>query len=1046
MQRLRSLAAVCFALALLVASPARAQSNATLSGTVTDAQNAVMPGVSITVHNSATNQDRAVVTDAQGQYVVAALPPGTYEVTAHLEGFTDQKREVPLGPAQTVALNLKLSVGALSENVTVTGTSPLIDTATVGVGASMAEKTVQEIPLNGRHFVDLGPLMPGGVTPPQNGVLSAPLRGQGSFSFFSAGNRETSVNFMINGINLNDLANSQVTFQPSINTVSEFKVDNSTFSAEYGRNSGSIVNVATRSGANALHGEAFDFYRDQKFDSRNYFNPEPAAQSVFNRKQFGVNLGGPIVKNKMFFFGSYEGLRHTQAVDLNSGTLSDAQRAAVTDPTARNLLAYIPKANDSTGLRAIGSEIAPVTIDQGTGDLRHNLRQNDDLHVYYAFQTDFRHEPNAQGNTVPGFGDNRGGHRQVLTVNETHVFNQALVNEVRAGYNRISISFDPSLRVDTNAIGINLGQTVPVALPQITISGPGLNFGGPSAFPSAREVTTTQFGDTATYLHGNHVIKFGGEYRRVKHNSNNGDPGTFTYPSVAAFQQGFGSQLGITLGGLTYDAYVNAFGAFVQDSISLGPNLKLDLGLRYDSLPSPSEGDDKLVTFDPATSSLLRIGSNGFTQVTKNGSDFQPRVGVIWNPTNDGKLVVRSAYAVMVNQSNTGYFVGDANNPPLTTPLSGQASGTAASNIKLDSALSAAGAAALNPSFTDPNFLPGRLQTWNVNVEREIAGTGVMVGYFGSHGDRQRIPINFNQFTTPGGIVRPYPKLSATSPINPGATLGNITESTSLGWSNYKGLWVTANRRMTHGLQLSGSYTLSKSTDTNSYDGTLTAQDSTNLADSVGPSDFDVRHRVSVNLSYDLPFKGNRWKDGWQVVVVEQAQTGNPLNIVTNIATITGSATVRPDLIGALPAITPTPVVDPVTGGVTSYQWFASNTVCDPRTTAPANQQCTSASVFALPYNAAGVAHFGNLPRNVIYGPGFGDMDFSVIKNVKLQGSARVQLRLEVFNLFNQANLGQPGRTATPLSTAFGVISNTRFPTGDSGSARQVQFAAKFLF
>jgi len=620
---------------------------------------------------------------------------------------------------------------------------------------------------------------------------------------------------------------------------------------------------------------------------------------------------------------------------------------------------------------------------------------------------------------------------------------------VRAGYNRISISFNPTTQVDTAALGINVGQTQnPVALPQITISGPGLNFGGPAGFPSAREVTTTQIGDTATYLHGNQVIKFGGEFRRVKHNSVNGDPGNFTYPSVAAFQQGFGSALTLTLGGLTYNAFVNAVGAFVQDSVSLGSNLKLDVGLRYDYLPSPTEGDDKLVAFDPGSSSLARIGSNGFTQVTKNGSDFQPRVGVIWNPTGDGKLAVRGAYAVMVNQSNTGYFVGEANNPPLTTPLSGQAAGTAASNIRLDSALTGAGAAALNPTFTDPNFLPGRMQTWNVNVEREIAGTGVMVGYFGSHGDRQRIPINLNQFATAGGTVRPYPKLSASSSIQPGATLGNITEQTSLGWSNYKGLWVTANHRMTHGLQLSGSYTLSKSTDTNSYDGTLTAQDSTNLADSVGPSDFDVRHRVAVNMSYDLPFKGNRFKDGWQVVVVEQAQTGNPLNIVTNLATITGSTTVRPDLIGALPAITPTPVLDPVTGAVTSYTWFTggSNTVCDPRTTAPANQQCTSASVFALPYNAAGVAHFGNLPRNAVYGPGFGDTDLSIIKNLTLQGSARVQLRLEVFNLFNQANLGQPGRTATPLSTSFGVISNTRFPTGDSGSARQVQFAAKFLF
>src|SRR5207248_1525714 len=205
---------------------------------------------------------------------------------------------------------MKLGVAALSENVTVTGTSPVIETATVSVGQVMAERTVQEIPLNGRHFVDLGPLMPGGVTPPQNAGLSAPLRGQSAFSFFSAGNRETSLNLMINGVNLNDLSNSQVTFQPSINTVSEFKVDNSTFSAEYGRNSGAIVNVATRSGVNTMHGEGFDFYRDDKFDSRNYFNPPSldtagnvTQQSLFNRKQFGVNLGGPIVRNRSFYFG-----------------------------------------------------------------------------------------------------------------------------------------------------------------------------------------------------------------------------------------------------------------------------------------------------------------------------------------------------------------------------------------------------------------------------------------------------------------------------------------------------------------------------------------------------------------------------------------------------------------------------------------------------------------------------------------------------------------------------------------------------------------------
>ena len=220
--RFKSLYVIAAVLILGTGSPAAAQSTATLQGTVTDAQSAVMPGVTILVKNIATGIERTVTSDAAGQYVAASLPPGRYTVNAHIEGFKDQTTEVVLAVAQIAVVNVKLGVATIAENVTVTGSSPLIETATVSVGQVMAERTVQEIPLNGRHFVDLGPLMPGGVTPPQNAGLSAPLRGQGSFSFFSAGNRETAVIFMLNGINLNDLSNSQVTFQPSINTVSEF--------------------------------------------------------------------------------------------------------------------------------------------------------------------------------------------------------------------------------------------------------------------------------------------------------------------------------------------------------------------------------------------------------------------------------------------------------------------------------------------------------------------------------------------------------------------------------------------------------------------------------------------------------------------------------------------------------------------------------------------------------------------------------------------------------------------------------------------------------
>jgi hypothetical protein len=456
--------------------------------------------------------------------------------------------------------------------------------------------------------------------------------------------------------------------------------------------------------------------------------------------------------------------------------------------------------------------------------------------------------------------------------------------------------------------------------------------------------------------------------------------------------------------------------------------VKLDLGLRYDFIASPTEPNNKLVVFDASKDALVRLGS-GIDQIHKNASDFQPRLGLIWNPTGTGDLVVRGAYAVMVNQTNTGYVGGSASNPPLATPLNVSAA------VKLDSALATAQASGLAPTTTSPNFLPSRTQTWNVNLEKEILGNGVMVGYFGSYGDRLRIPVNINQFVNG---VRPYPALSPTSPISPGATLGNITEIQSTGWSHYKGLWVTLNRPMAKGLQLSSSYTLSKSTDTNSYDATgATAngslQNSYDLADSYGLSDFDVRHRFSVNGTYELPFHGSRLTDGWQVTGVLQLQSGSPVNIITNINTLTGVTSLRPDLVG-----------DP-TGNKSVTQYFNAS-VCDPRIVAPAAGSCNSTSVFALPYSPSGVLHFGNIPRNLLVGPGFSNTDLSLIKNITLSGPARVQLRVEVFNLFNVANLGQPGRTALVGSTAFGVIPNTRFPTGDSGSSRQVQFAAKFLF
>src|SRR5437764_2015206 len=300
-------------LIMALAVAGMAQTTASIKGTVTDPSGAAVAGAKVVVKNTAQGIERTTQTNSSGDYEVPALPPGHYTVEVQGQGFQHQQvTNLTLEVSRNSVQNFSLKVASATEVVTVEATAPIIETTTMSVGQTINERTVQEIPLNGRHFVDLALLIPGTVTPPQNGFLTAPLRGQGSFAFNTAGAREDSVNFMINGINLNDPAQNQITFQPSINTVSEFKVDNSTFSAEYGRNSGAIVNIATRSGTNDLHGELFEFERNDSLDSRNFFNAEPLPQSTFRRNQFGANLGGPIVRNKTFFFGTYEGLRQRQ--------------------------------------------------------------------------------------------------------------------------------------------------------------------------------------------------------------------------------------------------------------------------------------------------------------------------------------------------------------------------------------------------------------------------------------------------------------------------------------------------------------------------------------------------------------------------------------------------------------------------------------------------------------------------------------------------------------------------------------------------------------
>ena len=991
------------ALLLVLTAPVAAQSTASIEGQVSDPHGAVVPGVEIYARSPSIGVYRETVSDDSGRYQIASLPVGDYSVEVRAAGFKTQIiKTVRIEVGRRITLDFSVEVGDVREQVDISSDNNLIDRSTVSVSHVIDSRMVKDAPLNGRYFLDLGLLVPGSVTPPQGAFSASPMRGLGSLAVNTAGNREETVNYMINGVTLNNLTFASISFQPSINTIQEFKVDNSTFNAEYGQSSGAVVNIATRSGANDFHGELFEFFRNDALDARNFFEFTSNEPAPFQRNQFGGNLGGPISKDKLFFFSSYEGLRQRQGLDLNSVVFSDAQRASVTDPVIAKLITLIPRANhiDSSGTpQFVGSASAPVNVDQWTSDINYNLSDKDRLHGYYAIQRSESSEPTRSGNTIPGFGNAVSALRQILTLNETHTFGPSLVNELRLGFNRFSSSITPLAQLNPADFGIHNGIDEPIGLPQINIAGGGLNFGGPANQPSGRGDTTYVVADTVSWLRGLHSLKLGGEYRQFLNNNFRKVTGSFNFQSVAAFLADRSNSFSVTLGNQSSSIAQGALGFFVQDNYRVRPRLTLDFGVRFDANFAPTERYDRFIVFDPETSSLLRVGT-ALHSIYHDFKTFQPRAGFAWLPFNNDKTVLRVAYGVYVDQPMTSIVTGTAGNPPLAIPL------TFSGPVRLNNAINVASPAGLAPQTIDHDFRNAYLQSWNFNLQHQVAEINLTIGYLASKGTHLITRRNINQ---PLNGARPFPALSSSSPILPGTPLGNITEVGSSGNSTYNALWLTATRRFARTLQFNASYTYSKSIDYTSFStGGVMLQNSYSLPGDRGPSDFDARHRFVISSIYDLPFQRNCLVSGWQLAVIVQAQSGNPFNIVTTNSTVNGVAnTLRPDVNG------PVETTDDVNG------WFDT-------------------SLFTA------VNRFGNIGRNVIIGPGFNNTDFSVIKNTELGERFKLQFRAEFFDLFNHANFGRPGNVVdTP---AFGRITSTRFPTGETGSSRQIQFALKLLY
>jgi hypothetical protein len=1061
---------------------AHAQSTATLQGTISDSSGSAIPGAKVVAKNQATGVEFQTVTDNAGAYLFATLSIGVYRLEISATGFESVVlTDLKLAVASTVTRDVQLKVGQTTQTVEVTALESLVDTSTSSMGQVINDQTVQEIPLNGRHFTDLSLLTPGTMTPPANGFLSAPLRGQGSFGINTAGAREDTTNWLVNGINLNDNVQNQITFQPPIDTLAEFKIDNSAFPAQYGRNSGAIVNMATRSGTNSYHGELFEFFRNNALDARNFFNAAENSsgaalpQAPFKRNDFGADFGGPILKNKLFFFLAYEGLRQHQSLTVTSTVPSQNDIATVTSPAVKSLLALIPAANlVGTGTAGnpgtfngfTGGVLANVSLNQGSVDIDYEMSTKDSFHGYYVLQKDLREEPTAGGAigaNIPGFGDTRAGFRQLMTFGEDHEFAPSLSNTVRLGFNRIHLTFTPNGLLDPASFNIAMPPGSPVAsgLPFFNVGGT-LGFGGPLGEPQGRGDTTVVFNDGLSWLKGRHTFMFGGEIRRAYNNNIAYNIGSLTFASMANFLADQANAFTVQLGSGNNKILAPSYAVFTQDSYKWRTNLTINLGLRYTWNATPSEAAGRFTNFDPATGDLVSA-PQPYQQSNKN---FEPRVGFAWDPFKNGKTSLRGAYAIMTQAPTTNIVTGLSGNPLFALPI---AASSATNAITIEDPSAAVVGTSLGPLAINPSFANMYAQDWNLSVGHELTPSlGMQVAYVGTKGTHLQLTENINQpFVTNGfyGGVKPFPRLPSGSPVipvqcqapHPACPYGTINQVNSVGNSNYNALWLTVNKHMSHGLELLGSYTYAKSLDYNSLSSAETyfIQNVYNPRGDYGPSEFDARHRFVLSGIYELPFKSNRLVSGWQVGIITQAQSGNPVNPTLAIGPGPGiSLTVRPDLLGN------------VSGTGNPAQYFSNAVVCEPfhgtpSGTAPAIPACGSTpnAAFAVPctFNSTpatpgknnypivpGSCHPGTAGRNAIVGPDFMNTDFSVTKNTRITERFNLQFRTEMFDVFNHPNFGNPVLTAT--SSSFGRITSTRFPTGDFGSSRQIQFALKLQF
>jgi hypothetical protein len=977
---------------------AQAQTAGEITGQVLDPSKAAISNAAVTVTNSATGAVRKAQTDSQGHYALTDLPVGTYSVTVEYEGFQQLKQTgVMLNVATTVTLNLTLTVGAVKQEVVVTSEAPIIDKADASTGTVLDNQEVSELPINGRDYARFSLLTPGAIFR-SNFIADLTFDGLHSvhnqFSIDGIDASRVADPFMANGFE-----RGARLLTGSLDTVEQFNVQTSDYSAEYGRAAGSYINIATKSGTNDFHGTAYDYFRNNILDARNFFaTTGPAPEFRFN--DFGGNIGGPIRKENTFFFLNYEGSRQRIGI-TGSGTVPSAfERSAVeaTSPQLTPILNIFP-IGTSAGPNQFTDNYTTTQVSdvrEDTGSIRFDQVFSTHDSAFVRVNVNDSDVDGPLFGVIPsslGVDDHQSVpvRTTIVAIHEEHVFASGLVNDFLAGMQRWVSQIDTA-----------------EPLPLTTIVGYSVIPG--TQGDSLENNTSFQYGDTMSKVKGRHVLTLGGTIYRIWVNTSSTAKPTMQFNSPQEFVN---DQLStVTIVNATPGNGVRAtqIGLFVDDKFQVLPTLSLDVGLRYDFETVPHDSRYATRPYDTRTGTL---GPPGDPYFAINNKDFGPRVGIAWSPTP--RFVIRSGYGIYFQDYpvGLGLFVPGNTAPGNVTLLQQQIPNL---SYPYDPFLSQAGAPPPPNVAGFPQHKPDTYANqWNLSIADQLSrNMSFQVAYVGNHGVNLLREEGINYFD---------PTLGA----RPNPNFGNITLQTNSGFSSYDALQLSFIRRADKaGLSFQANYTFGHAID-DVQDPSVSASDPQNLNNikaERGNGSGDVRQNFTFDLLYDVPLGerhrvlssglGSKLASGWRVSTLGILRTGvaDTVYIGTNTFGNGDFINQRPDCVA----------------GVDSYAH--PQTITD----------WLNPAAFSMP--ATGT--FGNCGRNTIYGPNFRNVDFSMLKETKLGETRNLEFRAEFFNIFNHPAFAQPDTTfGTP---GFGEIFNTLGRTLGAGTSRQIQFALKFSF